>query len=63
MAASRREEPTMRPRNDEVADPTKTRPGTPVREDPAPFDDPDRYYQPDRLCPDQSKEGTWHSRP
>lgn len=53
----------MRPRNDEVADPTKTRPGTPVREDPAPFDDPDRYYQPDRLCPDQSKEGTWHSRP
>ena len=45
--------------------PTRTTPdiGSPVREDPAPMDDPDRYYQPDRLCPDQSKEGTWKSRP
>lgn len=49
-------------RNDTEA-PTKPDIGTPTRQEPSPFDDPDRYYQPDRLCPDQSKEGTWKSRP
>lgn len=52
------------PRNDETTiAPTKPDIGTPIREEPAPMDDPDRYYNPERLCPDQSKEGTWKSLP
>lgn len=49
----------------DTASPVKTTPdvGSPVRPDVAPLAEPDRYYQPDRLCPDQSKEGTWKSRP
>lgn len=27
------------------------------------IDDPERYYQPQRLCPDQSKDGGWRARP
>ena len=37
--------------------------GIPVREEPSPMEDPDRYYNPERLCPEQGKEGTWKSRP
>lgn len=44
-----------------VETPVKT--GSPVRESPTPFDDPQRFYQPERLCPDQGKEGGWKSRP
>lgn len=50
-------------RNDGISDPTKTLPGAPVREEPSPLGDPDRYYNPERLCPEQGKEGTWKSRP
>lgn len=43
--------------------PTRTRPDTPTRPDTSPIGDPERYYNPERLCPEQGKEGTWKSRP
>ncbi len=45
--------------------PVRTRPDTdtPVRENPFSLPEPDRFYQPERLCPDQSQEAGWTSRP
>ncbi len=41
---------------------TKTdQPMTPVEEPRMP--DPERHYNPERLCPDQSKDGGWRARP
>lgn len=40
-----------------------TTPDTPVRENPFSLPEPDRFYNPERLCPDQSQQGGWRSRP
>ena len=42
---------------------TKTRTGTPTSPEKAPMSDPERHYHPQRLCPDQSKDGGWRARP
>ncbi len=44
--------------------PTEAPAKTPTKaptEDPNPG--PERYYRPDRLCPDQKQDGGWRSRP
>lgn len=46
--------------------PTETPVQTPTRtpgESPSEMPSPDRFYQPERLCPDQSQQGAWRSRP
>ena len=48
--------PTPRPE-------TETKTGTPVAPEKAPMPDPERHYQPQRLCPDQTKDGGWRARP
>ena len=40
---------------------TPTRPDTPLKEDPAL--DPERYYNPERLCPSQRRDGERFARP
>ena len=44
---------------------TKTKPGvrTPVVPERAPYPERERYYSPDRLCPDQKKDAGWSARP
>ena len=42
---------------------TKTRTGTPIAPERAPMSDPERHYQPERLCPDQTKDGGYRARP
>lgn len=41
--------------------PVKTKPTTPVREQPK--IDPERFYNPERLCPGQRGDGERFSRP
>lgn len=46
----------------ETSTPVKT--GAPTQApERMPMEDPERYYQPERLCPDQSKDGGWRARP
>lgn len=42
--------------------PTKTPTQTPTK-NPEPGTAPERYYQPERLCPDQRQKGSWRARP
>lgn len=36
---------------------------TPVKTPVKPEESPDKFYQPERLCPNQRKDGTWRSLP
>ena len=42
---------------------TKTHTETPLAPEKTPMSDPERHYNPQRLCPDQSKDGGWRARP
>ena len=35
----------------------------PTRAPVMPSEDPERYYHPERLCPDQRQDGGWRTRP
>lgn len=43
--------------------PVETPVKSPVRTEPDRVPDPDRYYQPERLCPQQKKDATRWSAP
>lgn len=49
--------PTEAPVKDPVETPTRT------PEKDQPFDDPTPYYVPERLCPDQEKDGGFRTAP